>query len=120
MYNIVSFHRKFSSSDKGFLLAKVATGVGKSNGDEADDGDDIGPNNNGDDKDDKSEDEDESPGKKTEDNSGGAGVSFIAGLHVVQLLNPQRDNVGSNFVGLTSHLALYYDPPLGPFSEYVT
>jgi hypothetical protein len=48
-----------------------------------------------------------------------AGVSLLEQLHVVQNHNPQRDNLGSNFVGLTSHLALYYDPPLGPFSEYV-
>ena len=37
---------------------------------------------------------------------------------MVQNHNPQQDNVGSDFVGLTSHLALYYDPPLVPFSAY--
>jgi hypothetical protein len=59
------------------------------------------------------------PVKKTDENSGHAGVSLLEGLHFVQYHNPQHDNLGSNFVGLTSHLALYYNPPLGPFSEYV-
>jgi hypothetical protein len=94
-------------------------GVGKSNGDKADDDDNIGSTDDGDNKDDEYEEDDESPSKKTDDNSGDAGVSFIEGLYVVQNHNPQSDNVGSNFVGLPSHLALYYDPPLGPFSEYV-
>jgi hypothetical protein len=97
----------------------VAMGVGKSNGDKADDDDNIGSTDDGDNKDDEYEEDDESPSKKTDDNSGDAGVSFIEGLYVVQNHNPQSDNVGSNFVGLPSHLALYYDPPLGPFSEYV-
>ena len=52
-------------------MANVATGVGKFNGDEADDDDDIGPNYDGEDKDDKSEEYDESFSKKTDDNSGG-------------------------------------------------
>ena len=98
------------------MKISVATGVGKSNGDKADDDDDIGPNDDGDH---KYEEDNESTGKKTDDNSGDAGVSLLEGLHVVQNHNPQCDNLGSNFVGLTSHLALYYDPPLGPFSEYV-
>jgi hypothetical protein len=38
---------------------------------------------------------------------------------LVQNHNPLRDNVSSSFVGFTSHLALNYDPPLGPFCEYV-
>jgi hypothetical protein len=37
----------------------------------------------------------------------------------VSILCLLRDNVSSNFVGLTSHLALNYDPPLGPFCEDV-
>ena len=119
LYNIVSFRRNYSSSDEDFPLAMVAMGGGKSNGDKADDDNDIGPNDEGDDEDDKYDDDNESPGKKTDNNSGDAGVLFLEGLHVVQNHNPQCKNVGSNFVGLTSHLALYYDPPLGPFSEYV-
>ncbi len=98
-----------SSSDEDVLLAAVAKGVCKSNGDQTDDDDE------GDDKDDE---EVLSTGKKSDENSGHAGVSSIVGVHVVQNHNPQRDNLGSNFVGLTSHLALHYDPPLGPFSEY--
>ena len=98
------------------MKISVATGVGKSNGDKADDDDDIGPNDDGDH---KYEEDNESTGKKTDDNSGDAGVSLLEGLHVVQNHNPQRDNIGSNFFGLTSHLALYYNPPLGPFSENV-
>ena len=47
------------------------------------------------------------------ENSGGAA------LHVVQNHNQQRDNLGSNFIGCTSYLELHYEPPLGPFSEYV-
>ena len=93
MYNIVSFHRNDSSSDEDIPLATVATGVGKSNGDEADDDDNIGPNDDEDDKDDEYEDEDESLSKKTDNNSGDAGVSFLEGLNVVQNHNP-RDNVG--------------------------
>ena len=58
LYNIVSFCRNDSSSDEDFPLATVAMGVGKSNGDKADDGD------NGDDKDDKYKEDDESTGKK--------------------------------------------------------
>ena len=99
-----------SSSDEDVPLAAVHKCVGKSNGDQTDDDDE------GDDKDDE---EVLSTGKKSDENSGHAGVSSIVGVHVVQNHNPQRDNLGSNFVGLTSHLALYYDPPLGPFSEYV-
>ena len=38
--------------------------------------------------------------------------------HVVQNHNQQRDILGSNFIGRTSFLAIHYDPPLGPFSEY--
>ena len=45
-------------------------------------------------------------------------TSVGAGLHVVQNHNQQRDNLGSNFIGSTSYLALHYEPPLGPFSEY--
>ena len=49
---------------------------------------------------------------------GDAVIPFAEGLHVVQNHNPQHKNVGSNFVWLTSHLAMNYHPPLGPFSEY--
>ena len=42
-----------------------------------------------------------------------------ASAHVVQNYNQQRENLASNFIGSTSYLALYYEPPLGPFSEYV-
>ncbi len=45
-------------------------------------------------------------------------TSVGAALHVVQNHNQQRDNLGSNFIGSTSYLALNYEPPLGPFSEY--
>ena len=99
-----------SSSDEDVPLAAVARGVGKSNDDETDD------NDEGDDED----DEDVlSIDKKSDGNSGLVGVSSIVGVHVVQNHNPQRDNLSSNFVGLTSHLALHYDPPLGLFCEYV-
>ena len=37
---------------------------------------------------------------------------------VVQNLNQQRDILGTNFIGRTSFLAIHYNPPLGPFSEY--
>jgi hypothetical protein len=50
---------------------------------------------------------------KTDENSGGSA------LHVVQNHNQQRDNLGSNFIECTSYLELHYEPPLGPFSEYV-
>jgi len=115
-YNIVSFHRKDSSTDKGSSLAAVATGVGKSNGDEDLDDDDgeYGDNEEDDDDDDGEYKEEES--NKSDDNSGGA---VTKGLHAVKKHNEQRDNLSSNFVGFTSYLALNYDPPLGPFSEYV-
>ncbi len=99
-----------SSSDKDVPLAAVARGVGKSNGDQTDD------DNEGDDEDDK---EALSTGKKSDENSGLVSVSSIDGVQVIQNHNPQCDNLSSNFVGLTSHLALHYDPPLGPFCEYV-
>ncbi len=67
------------------------------------------------------EDDKDAPsiGKKSDENSGIVGVLFLVGGHVGQNHNPLRDNVSSNFVGLTSHSALNYDPPLGPFCEYV-
>ncbi len=58
-------------------------------------------------------------GKKSDQISGLCGVTSIVGGHVGQNHNPLRDNVSSNFVGYTSHLALNYDPPLGPFYEYI-
>jgi hypothetical protein len=103
LYTIVSFRRKDSSSDKVSSLAVVATGVGKSNGDEAlnDDDGEYKDNEEDDDDDDgdyKEEDK-ESMSNKTDDNSGGAGALIHDGLHVVQNQNQQRDNLGSNFVG---------------------
>jgi hypothetical protein len=110
-------------SDKVSSLAAVATGVGKFNGDEALDDDDGEYEDNEEDDDDDDgdykEEEEESISNKTDDNPGGAGALLHDGLHVVQNHNQQRDNLGSNFVGLTSYLALHYEPPLGPFSEYV-
>ncbi len=61
----------------------------------------------------------QSIGNKSDENIWLVGVSSIVGAHVVQTNNPQRDNVSSSFVGFTSHLALNYDPPLGPICEYV-
>jgi len=123
LYTIVSFRRNDSSSDKVSSLAAVATGVGKSNGDEALDDDDGEYEDNeeedNDDDGDYKEEEKESTSNKTDDNSDGAGALLHEGLHVVQNHNQQRDNLGSNFLGLTSYLALHYEPPLGPFSEYV-
>jgi len=125
LYTIVSFRRNDSSSDKASSLAAVATGVGKSNGDEALNDDDVDYEDNKEDDDDNDDDgnykeeENESTSNKTDDNSGGVGALLLEGLHVVQNHNQQRDNLGSNFVGLTSYLALNYEPPLGPFSEYV-
>ena len=118
LYTIVSFRRNDSSSDK-VSLAAVATGVGKSNADEAlndDDGDyedyeDYEEDDNDDDGDYKEEDN-ESTSNKTDDNSGGAGALLPEGLHVVHNHNQQCDNLGSNFVELTSYLS--------PFSEYVS
>jgi hypothetical protein len=102
LYNIVSFHRFDSSSDEDVPLAAVHRCVGKLNGDQTEDDDE------GDDEDDEYDEEVLSTGKKSDDNSGHAGVSLIEGVHVVQNHNPQHDNFGSNFVGLTSHLALCY------------
>ena len=114
LYNIVSFHSfDSSSSDEDVPLAAVHKCVGKSNGDQTDNDD------KGDDEDDKYDEEVLSTGKKSDENSGHASVSLIEGVHVVQNHNPQCDNLGSNFVGLTSHLALRYVLPLGPFSVYV-
>ena len=48
------------------------------------------------------------------DQSGGDGI------HVVNFHNQQRDNISSNFIGSTSFLAFNYEPPLGPFSEYLS
>ena len=73
---------------------------------------------NNDDDGDYKEEENESTSNKTDDNSGGAGALVHDRLHVVQNHNQQRDNLGSNFIGSTSYLALHYEPPLGPFSEY--
>jgi hypothetical protein len=99
-----------TSSDEDVTLSKLAIGVGKSTCDYTDDEDKLYAE---DDKDDAS------IGKKSDENSGIVGVLSIVGGHVGQNHNPLRDNVSSNFVGLSSHLALNYDPPLGPFCEYV-
>ncbi len=91
-------------------MAAVARSVGKSNGDETDDEDKLY----------EEDDEDVRPiGKKSDEISGFVGVSSIVGGHVGQNHNPLCDKVSSNLVGFTSHLALNYDPPLGPFCEYV-
>ena len=92
------------------MLSELARGVVKSTGDSTDDEDKL-----------YVEDDKDVPsiGKKSDENSGIVGVSSIVGGHVGQNHNPLRDNVGSNFVGFSSHLALNYDPPLGPFCEYV-
>ena len=99
-----------SSSDEDEALAAVARGVGKSNGDKTDNDNNLF----------EEDDKDVPPiGKKSDENSGFVGVSSIVGGHVVQNHNPLRDNFSSNFVGFTSHLVLNYDPPLGPFCEYI-
>ena len=114
----MSFRRKDSSSNKVLSLAAGATGVAKSNGKEALDDDDGECKDNDEDDDDDDgdykEEEEESISNKTDDNSGGAGALLHVGLHVVQNHNQQHDNLGSNF-----DLTLHYEPPLGPFSEYV-
>ncbi len=84
--------------------------VGKSNGDETDNEENLYAE---DDKDVRS------VGKKSNEISGFVGVTSIVGGHVSQNHNPLCDNVRFNFVRFTSHLALNYDPPLGPFCEYV-
>ncbi len=40
-------------------------------------------------------------------------------VHVVMNHNIHCKNVNANFDGLSSHLALNYEPPLGLFSEYL-
>jgi hypothetical protein len=91
------------SSDQDVTLSELAVCVGKLNGDCTDDEDDKDA---------------ESVGKKSDEISGSVGVFSIVGGHSGQTNNPLRDNVNSNFVGVTSHLALNYAPPLGPFCEY--
>ena len=91
------------SSDEDVMLSELAVGVGKSTSHYTDDEDDKDA---------------ECIGKKSDENSGSVGVLSVVGGHVGQTNNPLRDNVNSNFVGVTSHLALNYEPPLGPFCEY--
>ena len=111
LYQLFLFTRFADSSDEEESeSAAVAKGVGKSTGDETDDEEKLYEE---DDKDVRA------IGKKSDQISGLCGVTSIVGGHVGQTHNPLRDNVGSNFVGFTSHLALNYDPPLGPFCEYV-
>ena len=99
-----------TSSDEDFESAAVARSVGKSTGDETDDEDKLY----------EEDDKDvQFNGKNSDEISAFVGVWSIVGGHVGQNHNPLRDNVSSNFVGFTSHLALNYDPPLGPFCEYV-
>jgi hypothetical protein len=46
-------------------------------------------------------------------------VHGIRHVHIVMNHNPQEERMGINFTGLLSHLASFYDPPLGPFSKFV-
>ena len=92
------------SSDEDVTLSELAVGGGKST--------------NYSSSDDEEDKEAECIGKKSNDNSGSVGVSSVVGGHVGRTNNPLRDNLNSNFVGVTSHLALNYVPPLGPFCEY--
>jgi hypothetical protein len=46
-------------------------------------------------------------------------VRGIGHVHVVMNHNRQGEMMGTNFTGLSSHLAFFYDPPLGPFSKFV-
>ena len=68
--------------------------------------------------DDEEDKESECVGKKLNVNSGSVGVLSVVGGHAGRTNNPLRDNLNSNFVGTSSHLALNYVPPLGPFCEY--
>ncbi len=43
----------------------------------------------------------------------------IRHVHVVMKYNPQEERMGTNYTGLLSHLAFFYDPPLDPFSKFV-
>jgi len=93
LYTVVSFRRKDSSSDKVSSLCAVATGVGKSNGDEAlndDDGEyeDKEEDNNDDDGDYK--EEEESISNETDDISGGAGALLHDRHHVIKHLHHQN------------------------------
>jgi hypothetical protein len=119
LYNVVAFNRMFqSSSEEESGLGLMVSGVGKSNDDDNDEEDYDGADDCGDDKDDVDDDDNDSSGKK---------VKMIWVMQLFHLLMdftwskitvPNAKNVGSNFVGLTSHVALKYLPPLGPFSEY--
>ena len=111
LYQLFLFTRfADSSGEEESESAALAKGVGKSTGDETDNEEKLYEE---DDKDVRA------IGKKSDQISGLCGVTSIVGGHVGQTHNPLRDNVSSNFVGFTSHLALNYDPPLGPFCEYV-
>jgi hypothetical protein len=46
-------------------------------------------------------------------------VGGICHVHVVMNHNSQEEMMGTNCTGLSSHLAFFYDPPLGPFSKIV-
>jgi hypothetical protein len=111
LYQPFLFTRFADSSDEEETeSAAVAKGVGKSTGDETDDEEKLYEE---DDKDVRA------IGEKSDQISGLCGVTSIVGGHVGQTHNPLRDNGSSNFVEFTSHLALNYDPPLGPFCEYI-
>jgi hypothetical protein len=45
-------------------------------------------------------------------------VRGIRHVHVVMNHNPQEKRMGTNFTGLLSHLAFFYDPPFGSFSKF--
>ena len=105
MHNLIFVTRlDDDSSDEDVLLSELAGRVGKSTS-----------HSSSDDEEDK---EAECIGKKSNDNSGSVGVLSVVGGHVGRTNNPLRDNLNSNFVGTSSHLALNYVPPLGPFCEY--
>ncbi len=46
-------------------------------------------------------------------------VIIMYSVHVVMNHNLQEEMIATNFTGLTSHLAFFYDPPIGPFSKFV-
>jgi hypothetical protein len=76
----------------------------------------------------KEEDEDDSYKGEDDPDDGKSIGSFVCNgseidgnvhhVHVVMNHNPQEESMGINFTSLSSHLAFFYDPPLGPFSKF--